>query len=562
MLKKRSVSLFLEAIRGVGSRSTFFLVGTIVLLFVSTAASTLAPIFIKQAIDAVEVKKAFSSASTSFVYFCLCLALGMIFSECKFIVYSRWEQDLLTSFASRIYRNVFSKKPAFFRSQRAVSLAGRVFQSISGIKVLLFDAIFHLFPFLVELIIILGSIAYTFDLHLALIIPVGSIIYIVFMIRCNNRLAMPHAELRETFIEAQGAFAELILAWKDIKLTTRENESYSIFSSYFQKFRQACLVFYSKRGTLGLYQGLILAGIFSLANYMALTNYILGNVSIGGLVLLNSYLWMIMSQLKEIGLLYRGMYRSYVDFMSINPILEAEAEACTKHNLLPKIEKISFINFSMNSIRNVSIDFFSGESVAIIGRSGSGKTTLFNAITKLDESFSGEILINEKNIHGYDAVDLRQRIRLFPAEAILLSEDLHTNIYFSLNTKCDKIDKYISHIGIQRQNELMFETDPAIIKSLSDGEKQRIKLLRYILCQGDARIFDESTSSLDRRTERKIVKFILSEFKSDLNVFTMHNWDNLDCFNRIIHLESGGVLFDGTYRDFKCSHEHTFQESI
>ncbi len=227
--------------------------------------------------------------------------------------------------------------------------------------------------------------------------------------------------------------------------------------------------------------------------------------------------------------------------------------------------KISNIYFSYpnqikSTIKNVSLDIKKGESVGIIGTTGSGKSTFLDILMGLLEPSKGSIFIDGLDIHDpYFPERIsawRSLISHVPQDNYLLDATITENIAFAVPKEQINFKKvYTAAKNAQilqfiESQENGFDTvvGERGVK-LSGGERQRIAIARALYKNSEILILDESTSSLDKVTERSFIK-TLEFLKGKLTVIAVaHKVSTLREFDRIVRISKGVIEKQGTPKE-------------
>ena len=202
---------------------------------------------------------------------------------------------------------------------------------------------------------------------------------------------------------------------------------------------------------------------------------------------------------------------------------------------------------------NTFLKINKGDKIAIIGESGSGKSTLIDLISAITKPSSGYLMINEQNIHLDKnenlLIDWRDSISFVPQTPFLVNKTIIENI--ALGTNIENIDEskvidaskksLIHEYIISLKNGYFTKIGERGI-NLSGGQMQRIALARAFYKDNNFLILDESTNSLDKKTEYKIIKNIISTKNNKTVLFVTHNSELLNNFTRIIKVEKGKVI--------------------
>ncbi|MCQ2562716.1 MAG: ABC transporter ATP-binding protein/permease, partial [Alphaproteobacteria bacterium] len=219
--------------------------------------------------------------------------------------------------------------------------------------------------------------------------------------------------------------------------------------------------------------------------------------------------------------------------------------------------KIEFKNVSFKYknklvLRNLSFNVKAGEKVGIVGASGAGKTTLVNLLMRFYEPNKGEIYIDGQNINDVLQESLRENIAFIPQEPTMFNRSIKENIAYGKQGATDKeihlaakeaaADKFI--LSTEKKYDSMVG-DRGII--LSGGQKQRIAIARAFLKNAPILVLDEATSALDSETELSIQKSFDKLSKGRTTIAIAHRLSTLRNMDRIIVLDSGRVVEQGTH---------------
>ena len=208
-------------------------------------------------------------------------------------------------------------------------------------------------------------------------------------------------------------------------------------------------------------------------------------------------------------------------------------------------------------LNNLHIEIRKGEHVGLIGRTGSGKSTIIDLIMGLLVPSSGCLQVD-----GFDLHDSRYPARLaswqatiahVPQSIYLADSTLAQNIAFGV--PIDKIDISRLKKAAESSNISDFiESCPQGYNtcigengiSLSGGQRQRIGLARALYRNAQVLIFDEATSALDVATEDAVMSTIESLTGTSTIITIAHRLTTLSRCDRIIRIESGRVISEGT----------------
>ena len=176
---------------------------------------------------------------------------------------------------------------------------------------------------------------------------------------------------------------------------------------------------------------------------------------------------------------------------------------------------------------NINFKIKKGQKISIIGETGSGKTTLIDLISGLIKPTKGKITVDGSIISNGDCINWWKKISYMPQNPFIFNDTIYNNISLfeePSKEKFDLIEKFIEIVELKQFLKLKKLDDILISDGLdiSGGEKQRIGIARALFADSDLLIFDESTSALDKNTEKNIIDNILNFDKRKTIIFVTH----------------------------------------
>ena len=227
------------------------------------------------------------------------------------------------------------------------------------------------------------------------------------------------------------------------------------------------------------------------------------------------------------------------------------------------IEQLSFAYPSRRetlALDNVTLEIEPGENVALVGPSGAGKSTLFDMVLRFYDPGSGCISLEGIDIRKLDPVELRSHIAVVSQQPAIFTGNVWDNIRYGrpqadddavkqaaksayasdfIEALPEKYDSFLGEAGVR----------------LSGGQKQRIAISRAILKDPEILLLDEATSALDAESERQVQLALERLMKDRTSLIIAHRLATVKNVDRIVVLDAGNLIAQGTHRDLMQSCE-------
>ncbi len=234
-----------------------------------------------------------------------------------------------------------------------------------------------------------------------------------------------------------------------------------------------------------------------------------------------------------------------------------------------KIETIEFKNVSftypdtdIQILNNVSFLLEYGKHYAFVGANGAGKSSVIKLLTGLYRNYSGEILLNKKELRDYSLAELKGFFSAVYQDFSKHEFTLKENILIgNLSLKSsDEDNKLINNALIITEMDKFVENLPDKIDTnlgkihdngvdISDGQWQRLAMARAIVSSAPVRILDEPTASLDPVSENKIYELFSKISHSALTIFISHRLASTKIADEILVFENGTITEKGSFED-------------
>ena len=208
-------------------------------------------------------------------------------------------------------------------------------------------------------------------------------------------------------------------------------------------------------------------------------------------------------------------------------------------------------------LKNISLDVYKNESIALVGSSGCGKSTILKLICGFLKPDSGEISYMGCNYNDWNKRILRQEIALVDQNTYLFPTSIYDNIACGLYGESGNkevrtlVEKSAMQAGIHSfitSLEKGYETDVGEWGArLSGGQKQRISIARAFVKNANLLILDEPTSALDAESELEVQESIEKLMKGRTTILVAHRLSTIKNVDRILVIDNGQIVEEGNH---------------
>lgn len=211
--------------------------------------------------------------------------------------------------------------------------------------------------------------------------------------------------------------------------------------------------------------------------------------------------------------------------------------------------KLNKLTFSYNGVKfilnNINLEISKKDRLLILGNSGSGKSTIFKLLLKYYSIERDMIYINNIDINDLTIYDVRSNITCLSQNEFLYNDTIKNNIIIGRNIDDNEFIEVCRIACVDEFVKDMFLGYDTMLEenglNLSGGQRQRIMLARMLLKKAKFILIDEGLNAVDINLERRILINIFSKYYDKTIISVSHRIENLDLFNKVIHLEQGTI---------------------
>lgn len=225
-----------------------------------------------------------------------------------------------------------------------------------------------------------------------------------------------------------------------------------------------------------------------------------------------------------------------------------------------RLEQVSYRypGASRDTIHQMNLTLHPGEKLAIVGLNGAGKTTLVKLLCGLLDPTKGRVLLNGQDIRDFNRQDYYALFSAVFQNYSLLDVTLAENIaqdYKDINEKklWDCLEKAgLTQMVQQLQTGLATHTGREVYLDgvlFSGGQTQRLMLARALYKNSPILLLDEPTAALDPLAENDIYLKYHEMTEGKTSLFISHRLASTRFCDRILYLEHGATLEEGTHEE-------------
>lgn len=252
----------------------------------------------------------------------------------------------------------------------------------------------------------------------------------------------------------------------------------------------------------------------------------------------------------------RQAYRMISKLLNDDSVVDPKsASHLSRPSLKGEIEfkNVSFYfgGSSTPAVSDVSFKIAAGQKIALLGGMGSGKSTLIRLMSGLISPSSGAVLFDGIDIRQISDHDLRRNVGTMLQNTWLFSGSIRENIRMGFSDVTDQeilqaslissADDFISKIPAGYDLELTENGN-----GLSGGQRQTLNLARALIHDPNILLLDEPSSSMDKSTEKKVLKNLTAWSANKTICFVTHREAFIEMADRVLIMKEGKLLADTT----------------
>jgi len=486
----------------------------------------------------------------------------IVFNEIRDAVFSRVSQHAVRQVAIKVFSHLHALSIRFHLERKTGALNRFIDRGTTGIQFLLSFVAFNILPTLFEVLLVCGILWYLYGISYALVtaVTIGIYVWLTFGItawRIRIRRKMNDAEN-----EASTRQVDSLLNFETVRYFNNESHELSRVDEALKTYEQAAVKSRESLSLLNVSQAAVVISGITIMLIMAALNIRNGTMTVGGFIVVNTYLMQLSIPLNFLGTVYREIRQALVDMENMFTLLEEVPEIKDLPGAQPLSSprgdiRFTDVHFGYDAQRvilhGISFQVNAGEKVAIVGPTGAGKSTISRLLLRFYDPNSGRIAVDGLDLQEITQASLRDAIGVVPQDTVLFNDTIYYNIAYGDPSadeqhiyeaaRTARIHDFISQLPSGYQTRVGERG-----LKLSGGEKQRVAIARAVLKNPTVFFFDEATSSLDSATESDI-QTNLDEISSGRSTLIIaHRLSTVVSADRILVLDDGRIIEHGTHQ--------------
>jgi ATP-binding cassette subfamily B protein len=288
-----------------------------------------------------------------------------------------------------------------------------------------------------------------------------------------------------------------------------------------------------------------------------------GDLTAGALVVFLTYLKNALKPVRDFAKYTARLAKAVAAGERVIDVLEREPEIRDLPGAVPagplrgevRLENVTFgYEPSHPVLQGIDFEAGPGDVVALVGPSGIGKSTLVNLILRLYDPQGGRVLVDGRDVRDYTLESLRTQIGVVLQDTMLFAASVRENIRYGAAEATDEEVEAAARLANAHDFILRLPEgyDTVIGErgvTLSGGQRQRLAIARTAIRRAPILILDEPVTGLDGENAREVTEALDRLAAGRTTFLITHDLRQVERANRIIYLQDGRALEQGSHAD-------------
>jgi ATP-binding cassette subfamily B protein len=489
-----------------------------------------------------------------------------LFTELRELLFAKVTESAVRQLALQVFRHLHSLSLRFHLERQTGGMSRDIERGTRGIQQLVSYSLYSILPTLVEVGLVLAFFVTKYEAYYAIVTLIALLTYIVFTVKVTEWRTHFRRTMNELDSKANSRAIDSLLNYETVKYFGNEEWEARRYDENLQRYRTAAIRSQRSLSMLNFGQQTIIGVGLVFILWRATQGVMAGRLTLGDLVLINTFMLQLYIPLNFLGVVYRELKQALTDMDRMFTLLGAGREVPDAPDAQPlavrggevRFENVGFAYERARTIlHDVDFTIAAGTTTAVVGHSGSGKSTLGRLLFRfydLDSTQGGSIRIDGQDIREITQDSLRAAIGIVPQDTVLFNDSIYYNIaYGRPSASRDEVIAAARAAHIHDFIEALPDGYQTAVGErglkLSGGEKQRVAIARTLLKDPPILIFDEATSALDSKSERAIQRELDSIARERTTLIIAHRLSTVVHAQQIIVMDHGRIVERGTHAE-------------
>ncbi|WP_409192470.1 type I secretion system permease/ATPase [Bradyrhizobium sp. RDM4] len=522
--------------------------------------AVISPLFFQVVIDKVLVHRSMSTLDVLVLGLVALTVFETVLGTLRVYLFAHTTNRIDVELGARLFRHLMGLPIAYFQTRRVGDSVARV-RELENIRQFLTSSALTLVVDLLFTVVFLVVMFY-YSTTLTLIVMASFPFYIGISAGAAPLFRRRLDEKFNRGAENQAFLVESVTGVETLKAMAVEPQMQLRWEEQLAGYVAASFRVLSLNNTASQAVQMINKLVVAATLYFGARLVIGGDLTVGELVAFNMLAARVSMPVLRLAQIWQDFHQARLSIDRLGDILNTIPEPSFNPGraALPPIRgRIAFEHATFRYridgpevLHDVSFSVEPGQVVGIVGSSGSGKSTITKLIQRLYVPESGRVLVDGVELAMVDLAWLRRQIGVVLQENVLFNRSIRENI--ALADPAMPMERVIEAATLAGAHDFILELpegyDTVVGErgsSLSGGQRQRVAIARALITDPRILILDEATSALDYESERAIQQN-MKRISAGRTVFVIaHRLSTVRNANRIITLEHGRIVEDGSH---------------
>ncbi len=458
---------------------------------------------------------------------------------------------------SRLFHHFMAMDPSFYQRWRIGDLMAHATNDVEAVREVASYGILILADSIItggSMIIAMG-IFVSWQLTIITLLPLP--LLVVLANRLGNKVHVAYGRAQQAFGQLNNKTQESITGIKVVQALGEEEADLADFHRYVQRALHTNLRAYFWDALFNPATTLIMGLAYLLAIGFGGWFVGRGQLTVGQLVTMITYLGELVWPLFAIGTLFNTLERGRASYDRINSLLAEKpawrpARLGAVHlsgTLMVDINRFRYPDGDHPVLHDIHFRVPAGSKVGIVGPTGSGKTTLLRLLVRDFDHYDGQITVADQDIRDLPLTDYRRQIGYTPQTDFLFSTSIERNLRFGDEQADDRrVVETARKVAMDQEIAAMADQYKTRVgqdgTNLSGGQRQRLSLGRALIGSEQLLVLDDPLSAVDAETAGQIEERLVTA-KEKTVIMTTSRLSTVDQLDWLIVMEAGTVTEQG-----------------